>query len=603
MTNYAPTASATSPTPLATLGDNEFAFIPVDIVITTTGAGPSNPAIAVAGANFQVTVEGSLVGAMGIFDTVGGKSGNVQVSSTGLIWGQYDGVSLSGSSRVINEGRIYGGGSAIALSGGPFKDYNVTTSGTLQSNSTLYGTINAITASSLYVQNTGKIENLSGGGAISSYGVSGVDMVINSGKIIGSVVLREGADLVDTRLGTLLGTIDLGAGNDTAYGSAGADNIIAGTENDLIRGGAGKDILDAGTGVDILDNTDRTQKVQVSLNGAIPATVFVNGIAEDSVKNFENVYGGSGGDVLTGDTFGNLLLGNAGNDTMSGGVGNDILRGGLGADVLDGGANVDTADYSDKAIGITVALAGATAVVVKVGAANEDSIKNFENVTGGTGADKLTGDALGNSFRGGLGKDTMDGGAGVDTADYSDKTQKVAVVLGGATAVAVTVNNVVEDTIKNFENITGGSAGDLFIGDGLNNVLNGGLGNDTMSGGGGNDVLIDLAGADSLTGGAGADHFRFLLGGPGTITDFVHGVDRIEFDVAGTSVTPINAANFASVASGNSGPEADDIFVYDRSSGLLWYDANGGSVAGGQILLAIVSNHPADLSAADLWYV
>ena len=52
-------------------------------------------------------------------------------------------------------------------------------------------------------------------------------------------------------LGTTL-SIDLGAGNDTAIGSAGADRILAGTGNDNLSGGAGSDTLQGGGGLDTL---------------------------------------------------------------------------------------------------------------------------------------------------------------------------------------------------------------------------------------------------------------------------------------------------------------------------------------------------------------
>lgn len=63
---------------------------------------------------------------------------------------------------------------------------------------------------------------------------------------------------------------------------------------------------------------------------------------------FENVVGGSGNDILMGNSLANtltgkagndILVGNAGNDKLPGGAGRDILIGGRGADVLKGGAD------------------------------------------------------------------------------------------------------------------------------------------------------------------------------------------------------------------------------------------------------------------------
>lgn len=52
----------------------------------------------------------------------------------------------------------------------------------------------------------------------------------------------------------------------------------------------------------------------------------------------ENASGGSGDDVLIGNSAANTLTGNAGNDTLLGRDGNDTLYGGAGNDVLNGGA-------------------------------------------------------------------------------------------------------------------------------------------------------------------------------------------------------------------------------------------------------------------------
>ena len=75
----------------------------------------------------------------------------------------------------------------------------------------------------------------------------------------------------------------------------------------------------------------------MTLNGPTNATVTVGGVAEDTIRNIENVIGGSGNDTLTGDALANLCRRAA--TTCS-----RVRRN----DVLDGGAGIDTADYSDK---------------------------------------------------------------------------------------------------------------------------------------------------------------------------------------------------------------------------------------------------------------
>ena len=60
------------------------------------------------------------------------------------------------------------------------------------------------------------------------------------------------------------------------------------------------------------------------LNGATDAVVTINGVPADTVRNIENVIGGSGGDRLTGDSLENALYGGGGDDFLNGGGGNDF---------------------------------------------------------------------------------------------------------------------------------------------------------------------------------------------------------------------------------------------------------------------------------------
>ncbi|WKL25558.1 calcium-binding protein (plasmid) [Sinorhizobium meliloti] len=102
-------------------------------------------------------------------------------------------------------------------------------------------------------------------------------------------------------------------------------------------------------------------------------------------------------------------------------------------------------------------------------------------------------------FRGALGADFIDGGAGVDTADYREKTGSVEVALSGASDSFVFVGGVVEDTIRNIENVFGGKGNDTLTGDGLANTLNGNDGKDLLTGGGGADILDGGAASDTAS--------------------------------------------------------------------------------------------------------
>jgi serralysin len=187
-----------------------------------------------------------------------------------------------------------------------------------------------------------------------------------------------------------------------------------------------------------------------------------------------------------------------------------------------------TASLSDDHAVIANAFAGADTLK---GSSFDDYLKGF------AGDDYLKGAA---------GDDKLDGGDGShDTADYADKTVAVEVKLNGATWVGVKVNGIAEDTIRNIENVFGGSGNDLLTGDSLANSIKGNAGadllvgsggGDTLNGGAGNDTLIGGTGRDLLTGGADSDVFKFVsVGGSGTtattrdvVTDFVHGTDKID---------------------------------------------------------------------------
>ena len=477
-------------------------------------------------------------------------------------------------------------------------------------------------------------------------------------------IVRNGSVLVDLTSKfpeAFLNTINGTASKDVLIGTVGADAMNGLAGNDVIKGLAGKDTLDGGAGSDTADYTDKTTAVSVTLNGAVAANVSVGGVVEDTVKNIENIWGGSADDVLTGDALTNTLKGGAGSDTLDGGAGNDTadytdkttavsvilngavaanvsvggvvedtvknienilggsandvltgdamintLRGGAGKDTLDGGAGSDTADYTDKSAAVSVTLNGAVVANVSVGGVVEDTVKNIENLMGGKAGDTLTGDGVANRFKGGAGNDVLDGGAGSDTADYTDKTTAVSVTLNGAVAANVSVGGVVEDTVKNIENIWGGSADDVLTGDALDNLLNGGAGNDLLNGGLGNDTLI---------GGAGLDKFVFNTSPNGvnnldTITDFVSASDKIQFSKTvfstlssatptadGVALNPTDFISGATVSASFNAGGSNYHLMYNSVSGALFYDADGaGSADAIQVALLGTSSHPVLLS-------
>jgi len=462
------------------------------------------------------------------------------------------------------------------------------------------------------------------GGTVTSvrYVINGSNALLITGLSIAATTVHTYAVQNNTQ-----GLLSLALSRaDTLNGTPLADVLSGYAGNDVLKGAGGKDVLDGGTGVDTALYTDKTGAVVVTLNGATNVTVTVGGVAEDTIRNIENVTGGSGADTLTGDGLANGLNGGAGSDTLRGLAGNDVLTGGLGKDVLDGGAGLDAAVYSDKAGAVVVALKGATNATVTVSGVAEDTIRNIENITGGSGADTLTGDGLANVLNGGAGKDIIRGGggadtliggrgndflngnSGLDTVDYSRDaagggTLGVIVNLLGNGAQGSLLADTAKDgfgntdTVTNIPNVIGTQYNDQIYGGNHANRLSGGAGNDLINGGLGNDVLI---------GGAGNDTFVFNTAlGPAnidTISDFAVPNDTMRLENAvftALSVTGTLAA--AAFHIGTASADASDRIIYNAATGAVSYDKDG---AGGAAAVQFATvAHNLALTNADFFII
>jgi Ca2+-binding RTX toxin-like protein len=123
----------------------------------------------------------------------------------------------------------------------------------------------------------------------------------------------------------------------TIWGGSGADVYKFGNQA-ILNGGS---IGDAG-GANWLDYSAYTTTVFVNLSANIAT-------GTSGVSGVHNVRGGSGNDVLAGDSTGNILVGGAGDDLLAGGTGPNLLIGGAGKDtiyagsagVFHGGTNAD----------------------------------------------------------------------------------------------------------------------------------------------------------------------------------------------------------------------------------------------------------------------
>ena len=294
-----------------------------------------------------------------------------------------------------------------------------------------------------------------------------VDLSLSTTQVVTanlSLVLGAG-DTFENALGGALGDVLTGnalanaltgnGGNDTLTGGAGNDSLTGGLGDDLYlfatSTALGTDTLnESAGGIDTLDFSGTTS-LGVTVNLGTTATQVVNAnlaLVLGLATAFENVVGGAGNDLLTGNTLANVLTGNAGNDTLVGLAGNDTLAGGQGDD--------------------SYPFAATTAL-------GTDSLVEFV-------------------------------GQGLDLLDFGGTALAIRIDLGSLTAQAVNANlGLVLSGGEVFEMLIGTPANDTLVGNSLANVLLGGGGNDTLVGLAGRDLLFGGNGSDSLNGGDDED--------------------------------------------------------------------------------------------------
>jgi hypothetical protein len=139
------------------------------------------------------------------------------------------------------------------------------------------------------------------------------------------------------------------------------------------------------------------------------------------------VLGGPGSDLIVAGSGDDRISGNAGDDRLDGSAGDDELFGGLGADSLHGGPGDDMASWADHREAVSVTLDGRN----DDGARGEgdDAALDVENVTGGSGDNRLVGSAVANTLEGGEGVNDLSGGGGDDVLAARDS--KGGSVSGG----------------------------------------------------------------------------------------------------------------------------------------------------------------------------
>ena len=316
------------------------------------------------------------------------------------------------------------------------------------------------------------------------------------------------------------------------------------------------------------------------------------------------INGTAAADALTGTPGRDLIYGLASNDTLYGYAENDMLDGGAGTDTMYGGAGDDTY-YVDATADVCVENAdeGTDSVI---STATYTLSANIENLTINNAAANGTGNALNNTItctgafnnvlNGGLGADTMIGGAGNDTY-YVDNVGDLVIELPGegVELVRSTISYVLPDNVDNLTleaaggaiNGTGNALNNTLTGNASANVLDGGLGADTMNGGNGDDTYVvdnvgDVVTESSATGGTDTvqSYIAYTLGtnvenltllGSGHINGTGNALNNIITGSAGNNLID-GGAGADTMAGGN----GNDGYIVDNAGDLVVEAENEG---------------------------
>jgi Ca2+-binding RTX toxin-like protein len=357
---------------------------------------------------------------------------------------------------------------------------------------------------------------------LSISGLGGDDDLVNATALPSTIHGGDGADTLWGGIGP--DSIRGHGGNDALLGGDGDDVLFGDTGDDTLRGGDDRDTLIGAKGDDalllgeVLDRvvpgleysaSDHTITVVgsdgddhitlfrsgdgtvVSVNGLSTAFEFLSsatlfGQGGDDVIDVPNIGsslidGGAGDDHLTGPFSHNTLRGGEGNDTLLGGENTfkNVFDGGPGSDTISSAGDHDVVDYSSRTNGVVVSFDG----VRNDGEPGEnDLVEGMQHVIGGSGNDRITGNALGNRLLGGDGDDTIDGGGGNDHLE------------GGAGDDELHGNSVAAADDRG-DSLFGSTGNDrFFTDDGARDLVRGGPGDDEAD----TDDVDDVLGVETI---------------------------------------------------------------------------------------------------------
>jgi Ca2+-binding RTX toxin-like protein len=305
--------------------------------------------------------------------------------------------------------------------------------------------------------------------------------VIGSNLLLGTdgddvIVGTDANDIIYGGLGNDM--ITGGLGDDELYGEAGNDTVSGGAGNDYLSGGEGNDVLDGGTGVDYVSGGAGDDLIIGAVDGS-----------NDTYEGGEGVdvldYTGSASDLTFDLLVGQVRVGSSTEtdlfnsiESFNGGSGNDHFKAAIGQDTsllvvtattgdqtFSGGAGIDSLSYGEARQSVQVDLTTGRASGREIGTDRFSGIEKFET---GSGNDTIVAVVAQPEAASPArivettttGNESFDGGAGIDTVDYSNAAQDITVDVASGTAVGVEIGTDTHTDIEVFET---GAGDDVFV--------------------------------------------------------------------------------------------------------------------------------------------
>ncbi|MFA6178734.1 MAG: calcium-binding protein [Candidatus Methylopumilus sp.] len=339
--------------------------------------------------------------------------------------------------------------------------------------------------------------------------------------------------------------------------------------------------------------------------------------ANESAGASETVHGSEGVDNATMRLGDDTYYGNGGNDLLVGHGGADHLDGGEGDDIfLIGGFGSGVQGTTSKADdGNKEWIATGVKHDVIVGGDGVDTLR----VTTGIGANNTTNGTVVLNDANFQGMEVVQVGGTVGRLNVEDSALQllndhyyfrangsVADLSNTLGNNGGTINNVVIDASGVTANgllFEGNANTQTFIGTTQDDRFVGNSGNDTLTGGSGSDTFVFGKVHEQVVTGSATTvqtyvDTAFNLTGFDTITDFLHGTDKLELNTDQYSaLAGFTAANFV-VGAGATAGDIDDYLIFDTTSHTLKYDADG-SGAGAAVNIAVLTG-VSTLTTADI---